>query len=673
MALDCWPACGPWCSCDEATGQCVPRPFVRNAVRLRCVNASLVADNRYVHGTPQQFDVQANNIPVPDTERTFHLISQPWGIADAFSLATYDDDWQVRPAFLVRTAQTLVRDSGFLEQMAAAGSNSKVCLASSPVGGWTNDMPEQETAFFRKNGGGAVETGDLVSIRVADGFGRSYFWRVTPLGTLIADALSPFQPNTSFVVEFLEVMPGIGVRPQATACQRCSRVIGKVVDGSKGIASADVRTRNGSLDGVPFEFRASTDDNGDFQLAMFRDGAERTCVPAGAIGLDVLADRFQRPAGLSVTVQLSGTTSVVVPLEPTVVRGDVVGCDDQPLRNDRRFVLLQETSGQLLSMRLSPQGSFSFSRVKHEPVFIRLSGEMTGLSEVVPPEGLTVTLKVCAEGCLKIAGTVIDADDPSRKVGGALVSVAPAQGGTAIWATTAADGTYRIEQCLRPPGNWIAVAEGPAGSDYLADTESVQVAPGDNGTRTVDFQLPKDMVVERNLVIWNTGTPDNIGQLRPGDPDPHWGFFSGPQGAPAAPGLVLVDQVPQGYFQPTNAAWIWQNPQGDAPQGVAFTFRQVIDLTGFDPATVVVSGQWGVDNMGEIRLNGVVPQSAAGSVFQLSGDDVDNFGTPHPFRIASGFVPGLNFLDVVAINAPGGTPNPGGLCVFGTSISGQPL
>jgi hypothetical protein len=62
-----------------------------------------------------------------------------------------------------------------------------------------------------------------------------------------------------------------------------------------------------------------------------------------------------------------------------------------------------------------------------------------------------------------------------------------------------------------------------------------------------------------------------------------------------------------------------------------------VDLTGLDPTTALVTGQWATDNAGnDILINGI-------STAQTSG----GFNTFTAFMISSNFVPGINTVDFV--------------------------
>jgi PEP-CTERM motif len=87
--------------------------------------------------------------------------------------------------------------------------------------------------------------------------------------------------------------------------------------------------------------------------------------------------------------------------------------------------------------------------------------------------------------------------------------------------------------------------------------------------------------------------------------------------------------------------WVWENADG-LPMLVTRTFETTFNLTGFDPSTAAISGQWAVDNTGlAILVNG----NSTG--ITLPG--TVNFNTLHPFTISnpSFFHAGVNTLDFV--------------------------
>jgi hypothetical protein len=103
---------------------------------------------------------------------------------------------------------------------------------------------------------------------------------------------------------------------------------------------------------------------------------------------------------------------------------------------------------------------------------------------------------------------------------------------------------------------------------------------------------------------------------------------------------------------------MWVGPTGGsdiAPAG-NYMYTLTFDLSGLDPATAVISGQWSSDNQSVIILNGI--NTTFTSPFA-------GFGVLHSFLINEGFLPGINMLQFLVTNPqiPPGDPNPTGLLV----------
>jgi hypothetical protein len=238
---------------------------------------------------------------------------------------------------------------------------------------------------------------------------------------------------------------------------------------------------------------------------------------------------------------------------------------------------------------------------------------------------------------------------------------------------TAPPGTATTVNCPRP---WI-----PGSAEAAQQGVLVQVRDLFTDPWTAPFDAINDRHVARNddimTRVWNTGADSNAAALAPGSSDPHWQLIAGPGVAnPRAP-FVVTDQhrpppdEPAGfgqYFVAADSMWIGQDPAGSADVGATYTYRLPLDLTGLDPASVRISGAWGVDNNGTITLNGQ-PPSGTGA-FSLTGADFHNYSVEHEFAIdPGGFVAGLNSLDVQVTNIDG----PAGLNVTRLTCSGTPL
>ena len=155
--------------------------------------------------------------------------------------------------------------------------------------------------------------------------------------------------------------------------------------------------------------------------------------------------------------------------------------------------------------------------------------------------------------------------------------------------------------------------------------------------------------------LFNTGVDDSGVSLASGSVDPHWTLVASAD--PAFPGpnaLVLNDvgfPIPPWLANDERSKWI--APQADQSAGNLlgdYAYRLSFDLTGFDLATVRITGEWSSDNVGQaILINGVSTGQAN------SGD----FTTWTAFTIISGFQAGLNTVEFRLNNAPSGV-NPTG-------------
>ena len=107
--------------------------------------------------------------------------------------------------------------------------------------------------------------------------------------------------------------------------------------------------------------------------------------------------------------------------------------------------------------------------------------------------------------------------------------------------------------------------------------------------------------------------------------------------------------------------WLWDGPNSKwiAPQNNqaagnlpgTYIYHTTFNLTGFNPATATLTGQFAADNSAIIKLNGVVV-----------GPTAPTYSAWTQFAINSGFAAGINTLDFVVTNDPSGA-NPTGLRV----------
>jgi len=480
-------------------------------------------------------------------------------------------------------------------------------------------------------GPGLVETRD----------GSDWFFRVADDGFVYADGTAPFQDDTAFIVE--------------SGPFECAKVTGSVADAAslQPIAGAKVVTDGG--------FAGTTDLAGSFSL---RDAQGQDCIPDGPRSVIASADRYQT-GEVMVTVPGQGSVHTDIQLGCTVVEGIVVqSVDGKELPLGGEVTLTYVDTGEGLVATADPvTGQFRFVCVRHTRVHVetdQTSAQDVNMGNPIPDTGVK-DIKIVVPGpgvlCPVITGTVIDATTLAP-IAGATVTVLGTLPPSTLTAQTDAKGRYTITNvCLTGIRSVKASATG-----YASDVQTTGMLPV-TGTVTVDFKLKK---LQRILKLRPTGVDSNDAQLKPGDLDPHWQLVAGPGvTTPRAP-FVVTNQRPFGqYFTTTDSRWIGQDAAGSANVGSPYTFQQTFDLTGFNPASVTITGFWGVDNNGVITLNGQAPQ---GSGLSLTGAVLDNFNLEHQFTITGGFTPGMNTLDIQVTNTGG----PAGLNVTRLTISATP-
>ena len=141
-------------------------------------------------------------------------------------------------------------------------------------------------------------------------------------------------------------------------------------------------------------------------------------------------------------------------------------------------------------------------------------------------------------------------------------------------------------------------------------------------------------------------------------------ILEGGTGSTGAGNILLsggtVGDVSNGaYFNGTTTPasdWVWDvaNSNGSA-NPLLFTFS--FSLTGFDVSTAVLTGLWGIDNVGSVSLNGNILSSLPNVI-------TNNFNVLHAFSArpgSSAFVAGLNVLSY-------NVENRGGPGAFRTSV-----
>jgi hypothetical protein len=158
------------------------------------------------------------------------------------------------------------------------------------------------------------------------------------------------------------------------------------------------------------------------------------------------------------------------------------------------------------------------------------------------------------------------------------------------------------------------------------------------------------------VAIYNTGVNSPGVLAADASVDPHYTIIASADASAPGPNAYVVysnaSPIGSWMYDGPNSKWI--APRADAGNGNAqgsYTYRTTFDLTGFNPATAQLTGQFAADDSAIIKLNGVAV-----------GISSPGFGPFTPFTISNGFIPGVNTLDFVVSNGPP-TPNPTGLRV----------
>jgi len=143
--------------------------------------------------------------------------------------------------------------------------------------------------------------------------------------------------------------------------------------------------------------------------------------------------------------------------------------------------------------------------------------------------------------------------------------------------------------------------------------------------------------------LFNTGMDTNGVALAAGAVDSHYQLIVNPD--TASTNAIVEGNIPGAWLADTTTSK-WIGPQVDTSGSVvgSFTYRTVIDLTGRDPNTLVINGQWASDNTGsDILVNG----------HSTGNPKCTTMGSYTAFNIygTNGlFVAGPNNIDFVVLN-----------------------
>lgn len=155
--------------------------------------------------------------------------------------------------------------------------------------------------------------------------------------------------------------------------------------------------------------------------------------------------------------------------------------------------------------------------------------------------------------------------------------------------------------------------------------------------------------------VFSTGVDNSGNLLSAGETDPHWTISSSPDGA--VPAIVTADRNKSWVANTGSSEWINATGIGTGiePTGL-YVYTLTFSLSGFDPSTAQITGEWASDNQSEIFLNGINTGFA--------NDGTNGFKSLAPFSLTSDFVAGENELQFYVTQIPpSGVNDPEGLQV----------
>lgn len=162
--------------------------------------------------------------------------------------------------------------------------------------------------------------------------------------------------------------------------------------------------------------------------------------------------------------------------------------------------------------------------------------------------------------------------------------------------------------------------------------------------------------------VHNTGVDGSDDLVAAGQAAAFWTLSAKPAASGLALGSSPFRYYVGAYFADTaSAAWVSPASNGIAGAAGNYVYDLEVDLTGFNPDTVSVSGFFGTDNDGEIWVNDEAPVATTG---------FGAFGAHTAFTIDSGWVAGSNTIHVRVNN--GGDPTSFFVQFDSTSGGGNP-
>ena len=279
--------------------------------------------------------------------------------------------------------------------------------------------------------------------------------------------------------------------------------------------------------------------------------------------------------------------------------------------------------------------------------FVATASEMTLACVKSNPAGGDTTVLID-----NVCIVQIQPDTPpfiTEQPGGAVVQVSEP-----FSLSVSAIGGLPLTYQWRKGGSNIAGATNATFSVAVAveadeDNYTVVVA---NAFGSATSAVARVTIFEPILGLFNTGVDGEGDALPDGTVDPHYSLTVNPDGG--SPNAIVQSStefpIVAGPWLANTATSKWIGPRLNTAASAAgnYTYRTTLDLTGRDPATVVILGGWATDNPGvDILVNGLSTTNA-----QSPG-----FGGYTAFALSSTnatFVAGTNTIDFVVNNVSAG-------------------
>jgi hypothetical protein len=153
------------------------------------------------------------------------------------------------------------------------------------------------------------------------------------------------------------------------------------------------------------------------------------------------------------------------------------------------------------------------------------------------------------------------------------------------------------------------------------------------------------------LPLFGTGVDSSNNTLSGGSTDPHFQVSGPGTSSNFIQAIVYSNANLWSQWVPNDAhsAWIGWVDNGTPGNYGTYDYRTTFNLTGYNPATAVLTGQWAADQFGSINLNG----NSTGVSVPDGNWNSANAPNLTSFTISTGFVSGVNTLDFIVNMADG--------------------